>query len=95
MEGVENIPPVLHETKSPVLIGLKHNVAYHRKTLRVSRHAEEEYPESKNFRKLDLKAEMERDLLISICIVFHDLVPAYLRFYPILHCSSFQQRYHP
>ena len=57
---------------------LKHNVVYHLKTIRVYSY-EEEYPESKNFRKLDLRLmEMEGDLLISIGIVFHDLLPAYL-----------------
>ena len=56
---------------------LKHSFVYHSKTLRVYSY-EEEYPESKNFRKLDLKVEMEGDLLISMGIVFHDLVPAYL-----------------
>ena len=40
---------------------LKHNVVYHPKTLRVYSYEEEEYPESKNFRKLDLKVEMEGD----------------------------------
>ena len=53
---------------------LKHSFVYHSKTLRV--YSYEEYPESKNFRKLDLKVEMEGDLLISMGIVFHDLVPA-------------------
>ena len=61
---------------------LKHSFVYHSKTLRVYSY-EEEYPESKNFRKLDLKVEMEGDLLISMGIVFHDLVD---RFYPILLC---------
>ena len=44
---------------------LKHSFMYHSKTLRVYSY-EEEYPESKNFRKLDLKVEMEGDLLISM-----------------------------
>ena len=65
---------------------LKHSFLYHSKTLRVYSY-EEEYPESKNFRKLELTAEMEGDLLISMSIVFHDLVPSISnRFYPILHC---------
>ena len=55
---------------------LKDNVVYHLETLRV--YSYEEYPESKSFRKLDLKVEMEGDLLMSIGTVFHDLVAAYL-----------------
>ena len=67
---------------------LEHNVVYHHKILRVYCYEEEEYPESKNFRKLDLKVEMEGDLLISIGIVFRDLVPAYLTDF-ISYCIVF------
>ena len=41
---------------------MQYNFMYHSKTLRVYSY-EEEYPESKNFRKLDLKVEMEGDLI--------------------------------
>ena len=52
--------------------------------------------ESKNFRKLDLKVEMEGDLLISMGIVFHDLVPAYLTdFIPYCIVLFLQQNHHP
>ena len=50
---------------------LKHSFMYHSNTLRVYSY-EEEYPESKNFRKLDLKVEMEGDILISMGIEFHN-----------------------
>ena len=66
---------------------LKHNLEYHYKTLRVYSY-EVEYPDCKNFRKLDLKVEMEGDLLISMGIVFYDSVPAYLTDF-IPHCIVF------